>query len=137
MPGRPRKTLRDLVYDRTFLARKYAHLLDEEEPLGIPELDAIHEPYQRERNPERRREDELEPLKPLGLHEARHTFASLMIDAGVNAKALTTYLGHSSVEITFDRYGHLMPGNENEAAALLDAYLERANSRARMAQLEG
>jgi len=29
------------------------------------------------------------------LHECRHTFASLMIGAGVNAKALSTYIGHS------------------------------------------
>lgn len=63
-------------------------------------------------------------LDPIGLHECRHTFASLMIGAGVNAKALSTYMGHASVTITFDRYGHLMPGNEAEAAALLDAYLE-------------
>ena len=62
-------------------------------------------------------------LSPIGLHEARHTFASLMIAAGVNAKALATYMGHSSVTITFDRYGRLMPGNEGEAGALLDAYL--------------
>jgi integrase len=65
-------------------------------------------------------------LTPIGLHEARHTFASLMIAAGVNAKALSTYMGHASVSITFDRYGHLMPGNETEAAGLLDAYLARA-----------
>ena len=46
-----------------------------------------------------------------------------MIAAGVNAKALSTYVGHSSITITLDRYGHLMPGNEEEAAALLDSYL--------------
>jgi integrase len=63
-------------------------------------------------------------LQPIMLHEARHTFASLMIAAGVNAKALSTYMGHASVTITFDRYGHLMPGNETEAAGLLDGYLE-------------
>ena len=74
-------------------------------------------------------------LEPITLHEARHTFASLMIAAGVNAKALASYMGHSSVAITYDRYGHLMPGNEDEAAALLDAYLERANSRARLASI--
>ena len=62
-------------------------------------------------------------LSPIGLHEARHTFASLMIAAGVNAKALSTYIGHASVTITYDRYGHLMPGNEEQAAALLDSYL--------------
>jgi integrase len=76
-------------------------------------------------------------FKPITLHEARHTFASLMIAAGVNAKALATYIGHASVTITLDRYGHLMPGNEDEAAALLDAYLERARTRDRLAQLEG
>jgi integrase len=48
-----------------------------------------------------------------------------MIAAGVNAKALSTYMGHSSVTITYDRYGHLMPGNESEAAPLLDGYLAR------------
>jgi integrase len=62
-------------------------------------------------------------LQRITLHECRHTYASFMIAAGVNAKALSVYMGHSSVTITFDRYGHLMPGNEAEAAGLLDAYL--------------
>src|SRR5262249_52486057 len=48
-------------------------------------------------------------LAPITLHECRHTFASLMIAAGVNAKALSTYMGHAGVAITYDRYGHLMP----------------------------
>ena len=62
-------------------------------------------------------------LEPIGLHECRHTYAAFMIAAGVNAKALQTYLGHSSITVTLDRYGHLMPGAEGEAAAMLDAYL--------------
>jgi integrase len=65
-------------------------------------------------------------LEPIGLHECRHTFASLMIAAGVNAKALSTFLGHASVTITLDRYGHLFPGSEQEAAGLLDSDLERS-----------
>jgi integrase len=77
----------------------------------------------------------VELLKPITLHECRHTFASLMIAAGVNAKALSTYMGHSTISITLDRYGHLMPGNEAEAVDLLDAYLERADTAARLAQL--
>lgn len=64
-------------------------------------------------------------LKRLGFHEARHTYASFMIAAGVNAKALSTYMGHSSITITIDRYGHLMPGNEKEAANLLDAFVDK------------
>jgi integrase len=67
-------------------------------------------------------------LDPIGLHECRHTFASLMIAAGVNAKALCVYMGHSSVTITYDRYGHLMPGSESESAELLDGYLARATT---------
>jgi len=60
-------------------------------------------------------------LAPITLHECRHTFASLMIAAGVNAKALSTYMGHANIAITLDKYGHLMPGNEAEAAGMLDA----------------
>src|SRR5690242_18717732 len=51
-------------------------------------------------------------LERITLHECRHTFASLMIAAGVNAKALSTYMGHATIGITLDRYGHLMRGNE-------------------------
>jgi integrase len=65
-------------------------------------------------------------LTPIRLHECRHTFASMMIAAEVNAKALSTYMGHASITITLDRYGHLMPGSEDEAAAQLDAYLAAA-----------
>ncbi|HET7128644.1 MAG TPA: site-specific integrase [Gaiellaceae bacterium] len=67
-------------------------------------------------------------LSPIGLHECRHTFASILIAAGVNAKALSTYVGHSSIQITLDRYGHLMPGNEDVAVALVDAYLAHSST---------
>ena len=46
-----------------------------------------------------------------------------MIAAGINAKALSSFMGHASITVTFDLYGHLMPGSEAEGAALLDAYL--------------
>jgi hypothetical protein len=59
-----------------------------------------------------------------------------MIAAGVNAKGLSTYIGHANISITLDRYGHLMPGNEGEAAGLLDACLARADTSARLAQRE-
>jgi integrase len=55
-------------------------------------------------------------LEAITLHEARHTYASMMIAAGVNAKALSTFMGHANIAITFDLYGHLMPGSEAEAA---------------------
>ena len=62
-------------------------------------------------------------LRPITLHEARHSFASLMIAAGANAKALSVVMGHATVSLTFDRYGHLMPGGEAEVGRLLADYL--------------
>jgi integrase len=64
-------------------------------------------------------------LAPLGLHDCRHSYAALMIAAGVNPKALQQYMGHSSISVTLDRYGHLLPGNERQAGTMLAAYLER------------
>jgi integrase len=45
------------------------------------------------------------------------------------------YMGHASISITLDLYGHLMPGNEDEAAGQLDTYLDRADSQARITQV--
>jgi integrase len=77
-----------------------------------------------------------EHLERLTLHEARHCFASMMIAAGVNAKALQVFMGHSSIQVTYDLYGHLMPGSEDEAAALLEAYLN-AQLQAATEQVQG
>ena len=65
-------------------------------------------------------------LTPIGLHELRHSCASFFIAAGVNAKALSTFMGHATIAVTIDLYGHLMPGSEAEAADLLGAYLARS-----------
>lgn len=35
-----------------------------------------------------------------------------MSAAGVNAKALSTFIGHARIAITLDLYGHLLPGSE-------------------------
>jgi integrase len=64
-------------------------------------------------------------VEPPSLHQCRHGYASLRIAAGVNVKALSTFMGHASIRITLDQYGHLLPGAEDEAAGLLDAFLAR------------
>lgn len=61
----------------------------------------------------------------IGLHEARHTYASLMIAANVNIKTISEWMGHSSVTITLDRYGHLLPGSAAAALGLLNDYLAK------------
>jgi integrase len=69
--------------------------------------------------------DPADQLQPIGLHEARHTFASMLIASGANAKVIQTVMGHATIQMTFDRYGHLMPGGLEEAAAAANAYLAR------------
>jgi integrase len=64
-------------------------------------------------------------VEPAAFHECRHGYASLMIAAEVNVKALSTFMGHANIRITLDQYGHLLPGAEDEAAGLLDAFLAR------------
>jgi integrase len=74
---------------------------------------------------EKRAEQELELLQPIGLHECRHAYASLMLAGGVETKKVSTYMGHSSITITADLYGHLIPGEEAEDAARVDAWMTR------------
>jgi integrase len=42
-------------------------------------------------------------------HDLRHTYASLLIANKEEPKRIQTLLGHSSIKITFDVYGHLLP----------------------------
>lgn len=61
-------------------------------------------------------------VKGLRLHDLRHTVASLLISANVPLTAVQRFLGHSSIKVTSDLYGHLMPEvNENIVAVLSDA----------------
>ena len=78
-----------------------------------------------ERAPRARRRRERGPtsLRPITLHECRHTFASLLIDAGANPKAIQQFMGHSKIQTTFDVYGHLLPGSHDEVRQRMDQYL--------------
>lgn len=68
-------------------------------------------------------------LEPIALHECRHTYVSLMADAGFKLEEIGDYVGHSSTFMV-DRYRHLIEGHEQEAAARFDRYLtERTGAR--------
>jgi integrase/recombinase XerC len=77
----------------------------------------------------KRAEKELPPLVPIGLHECRHTFVTLMHDAGVPLERVGDYVGHSTTYMT-DRYRHLLEGSEERDAATFDAYLSLARQSA-------
>ena len=57
------------------------------------------------------------------LHDARHTFATLMLELGEHPKTVQAMLGHSSVAITLDIYSHVSLELETRAAAKLNAAL--------------
>lgn len=42
---------------------------------------------------------------------------------GANPKVIQEFMGHASIAMTFDVYGHLMPGKRDEVRAQVDAYL--------------
>jgi integrase len=48
-----------------------------------------------------------------GLHRFRHFFASWLIDQGFGPKRVQALMGHSSIQITFDTYGHLFPQEDD------------------------
>lgn len=65
-------------------------------------------------------------LERLRVHDLRHTAVALAIAAGAHAKAIQARLGHSSVSMTLDRYGHLMQGLDADVADRLDALQQTA-----------
>jgi integrase len=62
----------------------------------------------------------------LRIHDLRHTCASLLIAQGAHPKAIQVHLGHSSISVTMDRYGHLFPSDMEALAVALDAARSRA-----------
>jgi integrase len=61
-------------------------------------------------------------IEPIGLHECRHTFVSLMASQGVPLERVGDYVGHSSTYMT-DRYRHLLEGQREQDVAALDSLL--------------
>lgn len=84
-----------------------------------------HEPYGPRRIYAKASADALDRL---GLHEARHSYASMLIASGADAKTIQTLMGHASIQVTYDTYGHLFAGHEAEARDRLDGYLDRLDA---------
>jgi integrase len=70
-----------------------------------------------------------ERIRAIGLHDSRHTAVSHMLDAGITIDKVSKFMGHASITVTIDRYGHLLPGGEAEAAEILNEYHARRRRR--------
>lgn len=62
----------------------------------------------------------LEDDRTNGMHAARHFYASVLLDAGENVRALSEYLGHSDPGFTLRVYTHLMPASEDRTKKAFD-----------------
>ena len=56
----------------------------------------------------------------LRIHDLRHTFASLLIQQGESLAYVKEQMGHHSIRVTVDVYGHLVPGGNKAAVDRLD-----------------
>jgi integrase len=59
-------------------------------------------------------------LREIRLHDIRHTFASLLLSDGASPVYVKEQLGHTSIQMTVDIYGHLIPSSNREMVNRLD-----------------
>lgn len=59
-------------------------------------------------------------LPEIRVHDMRHTFATLLINRGVNLAQIKDLLGHSSIKTTVDIYGHFIVKSQASVVSLLD-----------------
>jgi integrase len=64
-----------------------------------------------------------EPMRP---HDLRHTHVALLIAAGEDPYVISRRVGHASIRTTYDVYGHLFEGRDQEASAALEAARARS-----------
>jgi integrase len=69
-------------------------------------------------------------LAPLRFHDLRHTYAALMVAAGAHPKLLQAQLGHTSISVTLNTYGHLFPDAFADVGDALDRLVRAADARA-------
>ena len=65
-------------------------------------------------------------IRHLRFHDLRHTFASLLLQQGESPVYVKEQMGHSSIQVTVDLYGHLIPGGNKQAVDRLDGIIENS-----------
>jgi integrase len=70
---------------------------------------------------------QLAHVRDVRLHDARHTYASMMLRRGVPIAYVSRQLGHSSIRVTVDLYGHFQPGADRHHVEALAEAIEGAS----------
>jgi integrase len=74
---------------------------------------------------EQKAADATTPRMSFRPHDLRHTFATLLYDAGVDMKSAQYYLGHADIQMTMELYTHLSKEKERESRAALIGFLDK------------
>ncbi|WP_335978904.1 tyrosine-type recombinase/integrase [Streptomyces sp. CA2R106] len=74
--------------------------------------------------PEPEEGEDPEAAREHGMHALRHFYASVLLDAGENIKAVSEYLGHADPAMTLRVYAHLMPSSRERARKAIDAVFD-------------
>ena len=67
-------------------------------------------------------------LRQIRFHDLRHTLASLLLQQGESPVYVKEQMGHSSIQVTVDLYGHLIPGGNKQAVDRLDLPVDKPSS---------
>ncbi|MFS8199967.1 tyrosine-type recombinase/integrase [Streptomyces sp. CWNU-52B] len=65
-----------------------------------------------------------ESAREHGMHALRHFYASALLDAGENIKAVSEYMGHADPGLTLRVYAHLMPDSRDRARGAIDSVFQ-------------
>ena len=73
-------------------------------------------------------------LERIRVYDLRHTCAAVLINEGAHPEHIKRHLGHSSITVTMDTYGHLYPDAEEALSERLDARIRAAQTDRRRTQ---
>ena len=65
----------------------------------------------------------VQAIEAFTAHQLRHTYATMLYDAGVDIKSAQKFLGHSNIQVTLKIYTHLSEGKEQAAVEALNQFL--------------
>ena len=66
-------------------------------------------------------------MEKLTAHQMRHSYASMLFDAGVDVKSAQKFLGHTDIEVTLSIYTHLSKFKEETAINALNEHINKIN----------
>ncbi|MFE7432905.1 tyrosine-type recombinase/integrase [Streptomyces tendae] len=77
--------------------------------------------------PDAKEDGKYDSAREHGMHALRHVYASALLDAGENIKAVSEYMGHADPGLTLRGYAHLMPDSRERARRAIDSMFQRGS----------